>query len=218
MIPPGYKKDAFLDSDDDDGISTIPFTEQPAFPRGLWRHPIKFVSAGHAQTVEDDTKERGRAFAAQYIALCFPNGLPEPAPSPFPICDICKAPVSEPNNMHAFSLVHKLALPMVHAPSAIDRARLGLKVMEKHGFDVDSRLGLGAQGQGMLFPVKVKEKRDKCGLGFVAKKAETKPKEVKLGAGQIRKMAAAQKKKDEKIHRAFYAEDNVEKYLNDLGC
>ena len=121
--------------------------------------------------------------------------------------------------MHYLSPVHQAALPEIQTPSSIDRTRLGLKLLQRHGFDVDARMGLGATGQGMLFPIVPKEKRDKLGLGVDKKAVERErkealaPKGATLDAGQTRKLAAQQKLKHEKLQSMFYGDDKLDKYL-----
>ncbi len=91
-----------------------------------------------------------------------------------PLCDICKQPLSEnPKEAtatqqgkprHEASLVHQVCLAHSHPPSSVDRSRLGLSVLESHGWDPDSRQGLGAEGQGIQFPVKPKQKGQHAGV------------------------------------------------------
>jgi hypothetical protein len=87
---------------------------------------------------------------------------------------------------------------------------------------VDARVGLGASGQGILFPIVPKEKRDKYGVGVDKKQVEKEKragmvlKEVKLDAGKIRKLDAVQKKKHAKLQRLFYGDDKVERHLSGL--
>jgi hypothetical protein len=90
--------------------------------------------------------------------------------------------------------------------------------MEKHGWDVDARIGLGAEGQGMLFPIVPKEKRNTHGLGVQTKKGGkiVEKRLQKLDAGKVRKMAESEKKKDERLRRMFYGDEKVEKYLGQL--
>ena len=88
-------------------------------------------------------------------------------------------------------------------------------------------MGLGANGEGMLFPLVPKEKRDKLGLG-VDRKAEerrkklvngvgvARPGEVKLDAGKMRKLEKGDRRKHDKLQRMFYGNDEVEKYLGEL--
>lgn len=72
-----------------------------------------------------------------------------------------------------------MSLPRTHTPSSIDRSRMGLKYMEKYGFDVDARRGLGATGEGILHPIIPKEKRDNYGLGIKGKEARVGTEKLK---------------------------------------
>ncbi|KAJ4354569.1 uncharacterized protein N0V89_006306 [Didymosphaeria variabile] len=205
---------------DDADISTAPFVDQPAYGSRLWQKPIKFVPASKSTPLTAPSVLDGRSFAEQYLAIVFPNGQPPPKTDAFPTCGICGAPVKESDDrMHYLSPVHQAALPEIHTPSGIDRTRLGLKLLQRHGFDVDARMGLGATGQGMLFPIVPKEKRDKLGLGVDKKLVDKErrealpPKGTTLDAGQVRKLATQQKKKHEKLQSMFYGDDKLEKYL-----
>jgi hypothetical protein len=202
----------------EDGASTKPFTEQPAYGYGLWRNPINFVpaSSGLPPTVSPPNN----SLAEKYLAIVFPNGQPQQEESAFPLCGTCGAPVKEADTRaHYLSSVHQLSLPRANTPSSIDRTRFGLKYMEKHGWDVDARIGLGAEGQGMLFPIVPKEKRNTHGLGVQIKKGGrvVEKKVQTLDAGKVRKMVESEKKKDERLRRMFYGDEKVEKYLGQLG-
>ena len=226
---PRYQEDVYEDDPryDDADISTVPFVQQPAYGRGLWKNPISFVSAATELLPQTNGSTDGRTMAEKYLAIMFPNGQPQPKPEAYPLCGICGEPVKETDQrIHFLSPAHQAALPRAPIPSAIDRTRMGLKYMEKHGYDVDARIGLGASGQGMLFPLVPKEKRDKFGLG-VDKKEHTKRralggasaadvKEGRLDAGKVRKLATLEKKKHERLQRMFYGNDEVEKYLGQL--
>jgi len=83
-------------------------------------------------------------------------------------------------------------------------------------------LGLGATGEGILHPIKAKEKRDRIGLGVAAddesrsgkRRTELKRQPVqKLDAGKIRKLDAEGRKRDKKMRDLFYRNEEVEKYL-----
>lgn len=213
---------------DDADVSTIPFVQQPAYGRGLWKNPVRFVSAASDTPSATKTPTTGLTMAAKYLAIVFPNGQSQPKPEAYPACSICGQPVTETDQRTHYLLpAHQAALPQAPTPSAIDRTRMGLKYMSKHGYDVDARVGLGASGQGMLFPLVPKEKRDKLGLGIDKKEHEKKRalggaskadvKEGRLDAGKIKKLAQVQKKKDAKLQRMFYGNDEVEKYLGQLG-
>lgn len=215
---------------DDEDISTAPFVQHPAYGRGLWKNPIQFVSAGaDTPTPTDTSSAKGRTMAEHYLAIMFPNGQPQPKPDAYPRCSICGEPVKAADQrIHYLSPAHQAALPLAPIPSAIDRSRMGLKYMERHGFDVDARVGLGANGQGMLFPLVPKEKRDKLGLGIDKKDHEKKVslggasaadiKAGKLDSGKIRKLAQVEKRRHEKLQRMFYGNEEVEKFLGQLDA
>lgn len=213
---------------DDADVSTAPFTSHQAYGRGLWKNPIAFVPAAPAVPSTPSNTIDGQSIAQKYLAIMFPNGQPIPEPDTYPLCGICGTPVKESDHrIHFISSAHQAALPRTPIPSAIDRTRMGLKYMQTYGWDVDARMGLGANGEGMLFPLVPKEKRDKLGLG-VDRKAEERSKrlgngvgvtrkgEVKLDAGKVQKLAKAEKRKHEKLQRMFYGNDEVEMYLGQL--
>lgn len=216
--PEEYPEDARYDDAD---VSTAPFAQQPAFGRRLWKNPINFVPAAlSSPELPTASKIDGRSIAERYLAIVLPNGSSQPKSDAYPLCGICGAPIKEPSDRaHYLSHAHQAALPRAPVPSGIDRTRMGLKYLEKHGFDVDARVGLGANGEGRLFPIVPKEKRDKLGLGVDKKLVEREkkealtPKDAKLDAGKVRKLAAAQKKKHDKLQQMFYGDDKVERYL-----
>jgi hypothetical protein len=208
----------------DTDISTAPFVQHPAYGRGLWRNPITFVPATPS-SIPVSVPAKPNSLAAAYLAIVFPNGLPEQKnDGAYPICGICTAPIQEPDDRaHYLSPLHQAALPTAPTPSGIDRTRMGLKYLEKHGFDVDARVGLGACGQGRLFPILPKEKRDKLGLGVDIKRIEREkkeglvPKDVKLDAGKVRRLEKVQKRRHEKLQGMFYGDERVERLLGGGG-
>lgn len=202
---------------DDSDISTAPFTEQRAYGGQLWKRPIQFVPA--SSQVPSIGISRGQL--VNPYTLSERNG-PSSKSTAYPTCGICGGPLKEANERdHFLSPAHQLALPEMHTPSGIDRTRLGLKVLERHGFDVDARKGLGADGQGMLFPIVPKEKRDKLGLGVNTKlverrekeKEELAPKKAMLDAGKVRKLADVEKKRHAQLQNMFYGDDRLDRYL-----
>lgn len=213
---------------EDSDVSTAPFTTHSAYGRGLWKNPIAFVPAAPEVKPSPSNAVDGPSIAQKYLAIMFPNGQPTPNPDTYPLCGICGEPVKESDHrIHFLSAAHQAALPRAPIPSAIDRTRMGLKYMQNYGWDVDARVGLGVRGDGMLFPLVPKEKRDKLGLG-IDKKAEerrkrlvsgggvARPGEVRLDAGKIQKLAKVEKRKHETLQRMFYGNDDVEKYLGEL--
>jgi len=168
---------------------------------------------------------------------------PEPRqePTEAPVCEICNLPLSsnpdpaiQPTDdtpvgvintpgigppkprPHEALLSHQVCLTHSHPPSHLDRNRKGLTYLSSYGWDPDSRLGLGASGQGIQFPIKTKPKDDKLGIGVVLpKEADRRKKEKveKLDAGKIRKLYEKDKKKAERLREMFYRNDDVERYL-----
>ena len=117
---------------------------------------------------------------------------------------------------HEASLVHQVCLTHSHPPSHLDRNRKGLAYLSSYGWDPDSRLGLGASGQGIQYPIKTKPKDDKLGIGVVLpKEADRRRKEKteKLDAGKVRKLNEKDRKKAERLREMFYRNDDVERYL-----
>ncbi|KAF2745156.1 hypothetical protein M011DRAFT_469866 [Sporormia fimetaria CBS 119925] len=211
------------DSDPDPDISTAPFNTitLPASFSNLRYRPVSFVPASTSDTPAP-AAPKPLSIADQYLAIVFPNGVPKPSTTPAgPLCPTCNEAITEDSEtLHYHSLGHQMALKR-HTPSSIDRTRMGLKVMQKYGFDVDSGKGLGAAGEGIQYPIIVKEKRDNAGLGLEVRKQEDGKKGEKnveeiLHAGQVRKKVAEDKRKAQKLQRLFYGDEEREKYLEEL--
>jgi hypothetical protein len=150
------------------------------------------------------------------------------------VCEICNLPLtSTPNGRaaeetseardvlaklrpHEASLAHQVCLTHSHPPSHLDRNRKGLAYLSSYGWDPDARVGLGASGQGIQYPIKPKPKDDKLGIGVVLpKEADRRKREKveKLDAGKVRKLHEKDKKKAERLREMFYRNDDVEQYL-----
>ncbi|RDL39990.1 uncharacterized protein BP5553_04330 [Venustampulla echinocandica] len=160
------------------------------------------------------------------------------------VCDICNLPLSAPldNNStsttrdnlenaensgclnlatskptpHEASLAHQVCLEHSHPPSHLDRKRKGLAYLSSYGWDPDSRLGLGASGQGIQYPIKTKPKDDKLGIGVVLPKDGEIKKKVKpetLDAKKMKKLYYKDRRKSERLREMFYRNDDVERYL-----
>ncbi|KAK1759407.1 hypothetical protein QBC47DRAFT_371865 [Echria macrotheca] len=142
------------------------------------------------------------------------------------LCEICKLPLTSlvpdesTSKLHEHSLAHQLCLPHSHPPSALDRSRMGLAYLSSYGWDPDARRGLGNEGQGIQYPVKSKVKRDNLGVGMVVPRTTSPGTEEKrknegklLDAGKVRKMAAEEKKKAERLRRMLSGAPDLEKYL-----
>jgi G-patch domain len=190
------------------------FRDKPG--NGLKRE-VRFVRAQHSSNSESASATSAAAIGEDYLALVLPTAAkPDPhAPAAGPaLCDVCKLPL-DAGDGHATSIAHQACLRHTHPPSALDRRRKGLAYLESYGWDPDGRRGLGAErSDGILFPIKPREKQGRAGVGApeLAKKAEA-PKVQKAGAKQARKVAAKDKEVRERLQRMFYADEQVEKYL-----
>lgn len=192
-------------------------------------------------TISPGTEPR-QDVASLYLSMVLPQDVkPEPAAehnptssgkqetSPPSVCEICKLPLGslvpgespESNNgaaklpaPHESSLAHQVCLPHSHPPSALDRSRMGLTYLSTYGWDPDSRRGLGANQEGIKFPIKAKPKDDNLGLGMQVPKNKLRPKkEVLLDAKKVRKMAEEENRKAARIRQQLFGRKDLEKYL-----
>lgn len=157
---------------------------------------------------------------------------PPPIASAPEYCEVCKLPIppkaqgdtTDQKARHEASLAHQICLTHSHPPSHLDRTRTGLRYLSTYGWDPDSRLGLGASGrEGIREPIKPRVKRDTAGLGTgLDRDGDPLPprpappvKVQKLNSKQARNKAAEDKKRAERIRKAFYQNDEVSKYLGE---
>ena len=133
-------------------------------------------------------------------------------------CDLChrNIAVNTSRAAHESSIAHQISLQHSYPPSHVDRERKGLAVLQGHGWDPDSRLGLGAKGEGILQPIKAVDNPDKAGVGARLAPAKVKEKPAKLDAGKLRRLEQEGKKKAEKLRNSFYMSDDVQKYLGEM--
>ena len=224
--------------DEDQWLDDTPLHLVQPFGKGLFRHGISFVPASSgdlATTVESD-KSHGQTVSQLYLSKVLKkpqdsethrsaSAPPAPPSGITKVCEVCKAAIeptsavaSDPTERsHEASLVHQVCLPHSHPPSALDRGRMGLVVLESQGWDPDARKGLGAAGQGVAFPIKAQPKTDTHGIGVVVPrgfgktKAAEKPK--LLDAGKVRKQHAIDKKRTEKLQQEIFGRAELDRYL-----
>jgi hypothetical protein len=142
------------------------------------------------------------------------------------ICDVCGEPkdtrVNEKGHIvpHEMSIIHQLAIPLPSRPSAIDPKRKGLAVLKAQGWDPDKRVGLGASGEGILHPIKVKEKNNKHGIGLDLHKVQNariaKEPPKTLNPKEIKAKLVMEKRRGETLRKMFYGDDKANKYLESL--
>ncbi|KAL7924466.1 hypothetical protein ACQKWADRAFT_319530 [Trichoderma austrokoningii] len=223
------------DSDDED----IPLHHKRPFGAGLKRTKIEFVKAtdpdagNTVQAVGEKTASIGDVYASIVLGSGSTDIAPKPEPasdenedttSPLekqpepPTCLVCSLPITTTLRIHEASLAHQVSLEHSHPPSALDRSRMGLRALESQGWDPDSRLGLGREGEGTRFPIKILPKKDTLGVGA---KQPTNQKVVEkqrpLTAKEMRALAEKERKKGERLQAELYSRVDVDKYLRGNG-
>ncbi|KAK7743144.1 hypothetical protein SLS53_004229 [Cytospora paraplurivora] len=227
-------KDGLSDLDDD-----VPLHHKKPFGSGLRRGEIKFVPASSEDpkvTKQTGGKPHGQSVSDFYLSMVLKK-KPEPAAQQattaraenpaVELCEICKMPLTtaletdDSNSIavdsghHEASIAHQVCLAHSHPPSALDRGRMGLSVLESQGWDPDSRSGLGAVGQGVQHPIKAKPKADNLGIGVVVPKDfNVKKKKPKLlDAKKVRKMAADDRRRADKLQQQIFGKVDLDRYL-----
>lgn len=213
------------------------------FDAGIKRRRIEFVRAGvetgSSQTVSHPTLSAGD----RYLSIVFKNGAStkevtttdtkvpslsleghtKQAPVPKgTLCDVCKLPINTSDDdaatsatPHEASIAHMVCIKHSHPPSHLDRNRKGLRYLSSYGWDLDSRLGLGAAGEDIRAPIKAKLKNDTVGLGVKLEDVKhIRQKKVEsLNAKQAKRKDLEDRKKRDRLQEMFYRNDDVEKYL-----
>lgn len=226
-----------MSEDEYDEYEDVPLHHKKPFGSGLRRNEIKFVPASTEDTTvtgQSSVEPHGQSISDLYLNMVLKKpklgerlNEAEQAEAE-EVCEICKMPltsisaqgdsaVSGRASQHEVSIAHQVCLAHSHPPSALDRNRMGLAVLSSHGWDPDSRTGLGAVGQGAQYPIKAKPKDDKLGVGVVVprdfheKKEKERPK--LLDAKKVRKMAAEDRKRADKLQQQIFGKVDLERYL-----
>jgi hypothetical protein len=215
-----------MSSEEDGDVTIIQRDFRDKAGNGLQRE-VQFVKAQHPPlTSESTSTTSAAAIGENYLALVLPatheadSRAADGGPA---VCEVCHLPLRVDDGRaagksgHDNSIAHQVCLRHTHPPSALDRRRKGLVYLEAYGWDPDGRRGLGSASEGILYPIKPKEKKDRAGIGapepLARKSVEAQPKVQKVNAKQARKMAAKDKETRERLQRMFYADEKVEKYL-----
>ncbi|KZL87906.1 g-patch domain-containing protein [Colletotrichum incanum] len=227
--------------DDEEYGQEVPLHHRRPFGAGIQRKPIQFVKASdpNLSTTElAKTTKSGSSVGDFYLSLVLPSEKkkPEAEKPDTQICAVCDLPLGKDDAVgevskgggniskgttrqkHEASIAHQVCLTHSHPPSALDRSRMGLTYLSSHGWDPDSRKGLGAVGQGIQYPLKTKPKEDKYGLGLdipkdLKSRVEKKQKPQTLDAKKCRKKADEDKKKAERLRQMFYGSEAMDRYL-----
>ena len=240
----GAKEEKEEEEEEEEEEDLIPLQDQTVFGTGIKRKRVRFVPAQSdppfsANPITSKTGDRYLSIVLRDLGLStagkslgdgpeevseatFQSPLTTSDNSAERLCEICQLPIAsiERNPIssakpHEASLAHQVCLSHSHPPSHIDRRRLGLKCLSSYGWDPDSRLGLGAIGDGIRVPIKVKVKNNTLGLGIKENGAIQKrpEKTEKLDARQVRHKEQELRRKQQKLQELFYRNDDVEKYL-----
>jgi len=85
--------------------------------------------------------------------------------------------------------------------------------LSAYGWDPDERRGLGASGEGRLYPIQPKARADNRGVGAVLRPELKVVKQKKLHAGDVRRDEEEKRRKGRRMERLFHADDRVNRYL-----
>jgi hypothetical protein len=207
-----------MDNDQDDEFELPPAKDH--FDFGFRRNAVKFLPASVSEAETPQQKNSGSILTDFYLSRGLISSEKPSEDSDVPnavLCEYCKILVDPAKlSEHQTSFKHELNRPHIYPPSAIDRTRKGVAFLQSKGWDPDSRKGLGASGEGILYPIKPKENSAKQGLGAPEKPAALKkqPKteskvEKKMNPKQKRKQEEQEKKwRDRQLHDLFYGRDN----------
>ena len=181
------------------------------------KQPIAFVVAGSTpgEQQQQPAKSISGSGSGSEVAELYRKlvGLHTDTPSPAAeaaICETCGQQIPEGGGrwQHEKTLAHQAALPHSFPPHHLPRSSIGLKILQRSGWDPDSRLGLGAGGQGGRFPVKAVLKMDRVGVGArlahrgagqQQQQQQQQGKVAKLGAREMRQREAESKRRREAI-------------------
>ncbi|KAI0171805.1 hypothetical protein GGR52DRAFT_547731 [Hypoxylon sp. FL1284] len=216
----------------------IPLQHKRPFGSGLKRKRVVFVPAsdGNLATTEGNPPAKpSQSISDLYLSIVMPEektakeaaSTEEAKASASPsICEICQLPVNQGTESeekmqpgsrpHEASIAHQVCMTHSHPPSALDRSRMGLSVLQTQGWDPDSRKGLGVAQQGMQYPIKATPKNDTLGIGVKVPKNLPMKNEEKVktyDAKKVRKMVEEDKKRRERLRHQLYGNPDVEKYL-----
>ncbi|CVK89184.1 uncharacterized protein FPRO_02683 [Fusarium proliferatum ET1] len=221
-----YREDASDESHDEEDI---PLHYKRAFGAGLKRQRVEFVpaqdpDAGTTTTItpaKSTDTSIGDLYASIVLNPAKDKDIKASEEEPEGICPDCKLPISSTSQPHEASFAHQVSLTHSHPPSALDRSRMGLKALKSQGWDPDARRGLGREGEGMRYPIKVVAKEDTLGIGAsIPKEIQEKKKEEKprpLNRKEAKQLAAKERQRHERLQGEIYGRVDVESYLRGKG-
>lgn len=233
-----YSEDSDQEEQDD-----VPLHHKRAFGSGLKRKKVEFV---RAQDPDDyistlpSTKPTNSLVGDLYASIVMGNdstpeagkGEPKAEKDEPPLvkapemCPVCELPITTTMEAHEASLAHQVSVEHSHPPSALDRSRMGLRALASQGWDPDARVGLGREGEGTRYPIKVAPKEDLLGIGATVpekteeqKKAEAEAMEAKrqLTAKERKARSAKERQKAAQLQAEIYGRQDFDRYLKGDG-
>lgn len=215
-----------MSDDRQDEEESTPLQDLRPFYRSRARQDLTFLPAGSLPGSIKEAESSSRTTAADtYLSIVFKDDKATSASTPSApatqpaSCAVCHLPLSSTSESspHEASLAHQLCLAHSHPPSHLDRKHVGLRYLSAHGWDPDSRSGLGAQGTGIRVPVKAVEKKNTAGIGFSIGKKSYKNVPVRretLDAKKMRKLSEKERKRDQGLRDLFYRDEKINQYLS----
>ncbi|KAF4339424.1 G-patch domain protein [Fusarium beomiforme] len=218
-------------SDESHGEEDIPLHYKRAFGAGLKRQKVEFVpaqdpDAGTTTTItpaKSTDTSIGDLYASIVLKPTEGKDTKTSEEEPEELCPECKLSISSTSQPHEASFAHQVSLTHSHPPSALDRSRMGLKALKSQGWDPDARRGLGRDGEGMRYPIKVVAKEDTLGIGATIpkniqeKKKEEKAKPKPLNRKEAKELAAKERQRHARLQGEIYGRVDVESYLRGKG-
>lgn len=226
--------DQGVEDDYQDDFDDVPLHRKQPFGAGLKRKRVEFVRAQESDVTSAVAAEKKASAAAVgdfYASIVLgakktssDGGEEKPAVEVKEdrICDVCSLPIVSSVAEHNASLAHQVSIKHSHPPSHLDRSRMGLRTLNSQGWDPDARVGLGKEGDGMRFPIKVVAKDDTLGIGAVVpaagekaaeEKAVKKEEKKSLSAKEMKALRKKEKEKAERLQQEIYGRVDVERYL-----
>ncbi|KYK59067.1 G-patch domain protein [Drechmeria coniospora] len=227
------------DDEDDD----IPLHRKKPFGAGLKRKRVEFVPATDADSGISPSgsaaADKGLAIGDLYARVVLGNRSASGSGSVSgtdaqaatagvelaSVCSVCSLPITTSIRQHEASLAHQVSLAHSHPPSGLDRSRMGLRALQLQGWDPDARRGLGAEGDGLRFPIKVAAKDDQLGIGAASQapnkadgKQDVSQARRQMSAKERKALALQERQKADRLQAEMYGSLDVESILRGNGA
>ncbi|CAK7565542.1 MAG: hypothetical protein SEPTF4163_003459 [Sporothrix epigloea] len=234
---------------DDDALDT-PLHRLPGFGTGLHRKRVAFVKAGEVPATKTSPADSlsGGAVSDLYLSIVMGqakepqeskktetvNPTAKGSADETAACQVCRLPLTTTASVaahhHETCLVHQVSLDHSKPPSALDRSRFGLAIMSAHGWDPDSGRGLGANQQGMPYPVEARLRPERQALGDASANGTKGHSSTRRSAGtapldqapahkrhhtrkQLRAMEEDRRRRHDRLREQIMGSRDLDKYL-----